>query len=151
MKVIRNLVALLGLCAVLSFSTGCANTKPVTPATWKAIATLAAKDGSAIYLSEHPQANNVAAFRTAKSALDLLIADGKFSSEELHKALAKLPVKDLSSNTGIILVDSATVLFITLTGGESVIEQRPVVEAFATGIRDGLEATLLNYPAKAGK
>jgi hypothetical protein len=137
-----RLVAVLALVGALLFNAGCASTpqRPPSPQVWQMVAYTAAKDGATLYLLEHPETNNVAAFATAKSALDLLIANGEFSTVALHAALKGLPVRKLNGTAGVILVDTATVLFVTLTGGQSVIEQRPVVEAFAIGIRDGLAA-----------
>ena len=140
---LSSFLAVITLAGSLLFNAGCASRpQPPTPAVWQTVAHVAAYDGAIIYLSRHPEANNVAAFATAKSALDLLIADGNFSVTALHEALAKLPVRSLNGSTGVIVVDSLAVLFVTATGGQSVIEQRPVVEAFAVGIRDGLAEAL---------
>lgn len=142
-RCLARLVVVLSLAGALLFNSGCTNRpNPPTPAVWQTVAHIAAKDGATIYLLRHPEANNVAAFALAKSALDLLIADGNFSVTALHSALDKLPVRSLNGPEGSILVDSATVLFLTVTGGQSVIEQRPVVEAVAKGIRDGLADAL---------
>ena len=141
----KNTLTKLALIAALALiADGCSSQiTPPTPAGWQAIAEVAARDGAGIYLVRHPDNHTArAAFVITVQNLNMLIADGKFSHAELHAALAELPVKALNGATGIIVIDTATVLYQALTGGRSVIESAPVVKAFAIGIRDGLQSAL---------
>ena len=100
----------------------------------------AAFAGASVRLAAHPA--DAPRFALAVAALDLLIADGHFDPVSLHTALSTLPVEALKGDTGVIIIDAAVILFQTVTGGKTPLEQAPYVQAAAKGIRAGLALAL---------
>ena len=120
---------------------GCAFLKKnVTPTSLETMCRTAAFAGASVRLSAHP--DDAPRFALAVAALDLLIADGHFDPVSLHTALSTLPVDALHGDTGTIIIGAAVVLFTTITGGQTPLEQAPYVQAAARGIRTGLAMAL---------
>ena len=136
-------LALLAILAILLtlFTPSCAFLqKNVTPNTLQTACESAAYAGASVRLAAHP--DDAPRFALAVAALDLVIADGHFDPVSLHTALSTLPVDALKGDTGVIIIDAAVVLFQTVTGGKTPLEQAPYVQAAAKGIRMGLSMAL---------
>ena len=137
------ILVIIALCAapILVCLPGCAFLqKNVTPASLQTACSAAAYAGASVRLSSHP--DDAPRFALAVAALDLLIADGHFDPVSLHTALSTLPVDALHGDTGTIIIDAAVVLFQTITGGKTPLEQAPYVQAAAKGCRNGLAMAL---------
>jgi hypothetical protein len=125
--------------------TGCAFLKQhMTPEVVGTLCETIASTGTAVRLAEHP--DDAPRFALAKSTLDLLIADGRFSAADLQAALNTLPVDKLKGSTGELIIDGAlngALLVVQLaTGGQTPIESAPYVKAAAIGLRDGIASAL---------
>jgi hypothetical protein len=65
--------------------------------------------GARMWLREHPEDRS--AFERSRDGLKILIAAGTFSAQDLTVALQKLPIRELRSDEGAVIVDVAVVLW----------------------------------------
>lgn len=130
---------------MLALSPGCAlfragSTDAEKAAEVQSIAYAAASFGTAATLEYKPEYRP--AFALALQSLEVAIADNQITGQDLRNILAGLPVPVLRGHTASIGINSATILFDTLTGKPINLEDAPLVLAAATGIRDGLKVGL---------
>lgn len=138
-------LALPAALAAMSMLTGCALfNKNATTAEKAAdvqnLSYAAASIGTSEALAAKPELRP--AFDLAYSNLDALVTNKVVDGTSLRAILASLPVKELKSNQARIAIESATVLYDSLTGGKVNIEADAYVLAAATGIRDGMKQAL---------
>ncbi len=81
-------------------------------------------------------------FTLAYTSLDALVTSKTVTGALLRDIIAKLPVKELKSDTARIAIEGATVLYDASVGDKVNIENSPYVLAAATGIRDGMKIGL---------
>jgi hypothetical protein len=81
-------------------------------------------------------------FELALVNLSRMVDSKTITGQQLREILASLPVNELKSDTARIAIESATMLFDTMTGKPVDLEQAPYVLAAASGIRDGMMAGL---------
>lgn len=141
----NKLLSVVAGLAILA-STGCAtNREPLTDEQRVArvvdVATMAANTGTRLALIEHPEWRED--FEAALKGLDWLLEDQNPSVMDLRAVLKKLPVKELESRKGIVMIDTATVLFNTVRRDYVDLDRvkylKPVIQGIADGMRGALE------------
>jgi len=100
----------------------------------------AASIGTSIAVAEHPAWKP--RFEAAYRQLDTLVRSQTVTGESLRQIVASLPVKELKSERARIAIEGATMLFDMTVGTSVSLEQTPYILAAATGLRDGLKASL---------
>jgi hypothetical protein len=125
---------------------GCAGFKP-QPADYQSLAELAAYDGATLWLKAHPGDRGY--FDAAQQLLTSLIADAKWDPVAFQQALATLPIKELKTDTGSIIVGSAVALYTMALREAQPIDQPALVKAFEIGVRNGLQWALSGTPRAA--
>jgi len=81
-------------------------------------------------------------FLAAYETLQITLTRGMISGALLREIVASLPVKELKSPTARVAVESATMLFDTVTGRPYSLEEAPLLKAAAEGIRNGMKVGL---------
>jgi hypothetical protein len=142
---LRQTILSFTLFAVLLAAPSCALLRPDSTVAEKAravqqLAYAASAIGSASALEQKPEWRP--AFELAYTNLNSLVESGTISGQTLRNILATLPVRELESRTARIAVDSASLLFDTITGKPVDLAEAPLVLAAAKGIRDGLRVGL---------
>jgi hypothetical protein len=137
MKQIKLLLPALLLAALLP---GCATTPEENAARVQSLCYAAASLGSQAALVQNPAYRP--ALELAYTNLNSLVERKVITGNLLRDVIATLPTKELKSDNARITIEGATILFDTLAGTKLNIEAQPLVLAAATGIRDGLKATL---------
>lgn len=142
-----RLTAFAAALCLAALGTGCATTTAPQQAQLdrlQSIAQVAAYTGAAIYLSDKPETRP--AFVSARAGVAALVAQQNFDPTQLAMVLASnLPIKDLKSDKATIVITAASLLYQTALGSQQ-IEKPAVVQAFATGILQGLDMALLAAP-----
>jgi len=124
-------------------ASGCASLTPDQKAARvQGLSYAAASIGTAAALDQKPEWRP--AFELALKNLSVLVDSKQITGQQLRDILATLPVKELNSRTARIAIDSATMLFDTLTGEPIDLTKTPYILAAATGIRDGMKVGLGN-------
>src|SRR5262245_15790811 len=104
---------LLGLVAALACALpGCKSTptdKPPDSARVASIARIAAYTGTRVHLTKSP--GDRPYFESARESLASLSAGGNYDPAALSQALSKLPIKELQSTEGALIVGTAVMLY----------------------------------------
>lgn len=122
------------------FSSGCSTT-PDTAQRVQSAAKVAAYVGTSTYLAEHPYALH--GFLAARDSLLTLEQAEQIDFATLLAIVQRLPIKELKSETAVIVITSATILLSDYGGAipvERLEELRPLVAAIRAGIELGLPA-----------
>jgi hypothetical protein len=142
--------AYLSILVALGLITGCASTATVD---WVKIgadvAGLAAQTGATLDLKDHP--DHAPDYLAVVLALDSLLQDPSYSAAKLSEALSKLPIKELSGDTGQLITGAAVTVFDLATGTFLDLSTQPAVAAVARSIREGLSAALRSAPIPAAE
>lgn len=104
------------------------------------VAELAAYTGAGYWLLEHPQDRDKVGMVVL--ALDQLGSTNGFNALALHQALSALPVKELKSDKGALIVGAAVLLYETELSRLTPIEQNTYVAIVASRVRSGLNRAL---------
>lgn len=123
---------------------GCATTPQTDTQKVARVATIsrqAAFVGTKVYLQENPDARPY--FVASAAALDVLLQSQNVTPEDFSKAMQGLPVKELQSDSGALIVGSAVVLYDAFLAEHVNLDAnaylRPVIAAVHDGIAKGLE------------
>ena len=104
------------------------------------VAEIAAYTGAGYWLVEHP--NDRGKIEMAITALDALSATNGFNGAALSQALSGLPIKELKSQQGSLLIGAAVLLYETELTRLTPIDQGPYVAVISGRIRAGLQRAL---------
>ncbi len=106
------------------------------------VANLASYDGTVLYLSKHPDKKQP--FILASASLGVLIENG-VSVEALKGVLEGLPIKQLDSLEGRILIDNAFIIFGTFFNTKvefNELEKIKALKEVAIAMKDGIDRGL---------
>ncbi len=108
------------------------------------VAELAAYNGTKIYLIDHPDKRKV--FENVHANLNTLLAEDQIALDKFLTIVRTLPIKELQSEKGQLIVDNAVILFtaysqdvIKLDQLEQVKKLKPLVESVKNGIEKALK------------
>lgn len=108
------------------------------------VSTVAANTGTHVALLKNPQYRP--AFSTAVDGLDYLLANGNHDPLALREVLAALPIDELRSQEGAIIVDNAVILFDSYARDTIDLDQTKYMRPVIAGIRDGMARALDQTP-----
>lgn len=138
----RSLLFLL--CGALLLS-GCATTRLTEEQKLNrvvTVSTLAANTGTRIALIRNPDYRPH--FETALAGLEVLLAEANYDPLALRAVLSQLPLKELRSAEGALIVDAAVILFDAYAAEMIDLDRvrylRPVIQGIRDGIARALEA-----------
>lgn len=138
-------VVLVASVASLALSTGCATVQPGAPTQAERIgniAEVAAYTGTAVWLVDHPA--DAPKFAAAAAALGVLTAP---SPEDLHRILYTLPIRQLKSEKGVIIIGAAILLYESELPRLTPIDQQSLAGTVARRIQSGITNALANTTA----
>jgi hypothetical protein len=104
------------------------------------VAEIAAYTGAGFWLVEHPTERDKV--QLAITALDALSSTNGFNGAALQQALSTLPLKELKSEKGSLLVGAAVLLYETEFSRMTPIEQGPLVAIVSARVKSGLQRAL---------
>ncbi len=137
---------ILPICAFVAlWLPGCATAPPAEDEVARlhrvaTVAEIAAYTGAGYWLLEHP--NDREKITIAVAALDALSSTNGFSAAALHKALLTLPISELKSDKGALLVGGAVLLYEAELNRLTPIHQGPYVAVVTGRVRAGLQRAL---------
>ena len=131
---------LLSLLAVVALFVGCSTTQPGSGSQTERIGNLvelAAYTGTAVWLVDHP--GDAPKFRAAAIALGALTTGDPIA---LHQILSTLPIKELKSEKGAIIIGVAILLYEAELPHLTPINQASLAALVAKRIQSGINLAL---------
>ena len=105
-----------------------------------AVVEVAAYTAASLRLADHPEERRW--FAATVASLDALIGREAYNPEALREALLALPIKELKSDKGALIITAAQILYETELRRLVSIDQRPYIAAVARHARNGLARAL---------
>lgn len=107
------------------------------------VAELAAFNGAKVYLIDHPEKRVV--FEKVSNDLGVLLATDTVFLDKFLTIVRTLPIKELNSEKGQLIVDNAVILFGALKSDViklDQLEQAQKLEPIAVGLKSGIDKAL---------
>jgi hypothetical protein len=140
----KLLLSLLSLASLLALAPGCATTSTPsgdqTAERVGAVVELAAYTATSLHLTNRPSDRRW--FVATVAALDALITAEAYNPAALQEAFLSLPIRELKSDKGALIITAAQILYETELRRLINIEQRPYVAAVARHARNGFARAL---------
>lgn len=140
----KTLLALILCIGVLLPGTGCSSLNGPPDPKWGTIAKVVTRRGTYEAVKAHPEYR--VAFELTVAALDNLILREQVDTQDLLAALQKLPVDELRTDDGALLVQDALDLYDALVGDTLRLKDDTQLRAIVIAIRDGLSGGLAMVP-----